>query len=87
MTRAWPAERVLAQPVVQQPDNEDILIQGHSPAQTYGQDPEFRQAVREVAPAVPALPQAATDIQSPLNSPGSLAAGRPGRLQRRGQPG
>ncbi len=73
--QAGQAERVLAQPVVQQPDNEDILIQGHSPAQTYGQDPEFRQAVREVVAALRALPQAATDIQSPLNSPG-LISGR-----------
>ena len=73
--QAGQAERVLAQPVVQQPDNEDILIQGHSPGQTYGQDPEFRQAVRQVVAALRALPHAATDIQSPLNSPG-LISGR-----------
>ncbi len=73
--QAGQAERVLAQPVVQQPDNEDVLIQGHSPGQTYGQDPEFRQAVRQVVAALRALPQAATDIQSPLNSPG-LITGR-----------
>ncbi len=73
--QAGQAERVLAQPVVQQPDNEDVLIQGHSPGQTYGQDPEFRQAVRQVVAALRALPQAATDIQSPLNSPG-LISGR-----------
>jgi putative drug exporter of the RND superfamily len=73
--QAGQAERVLAQPVVQQPDNEDILIQGHSPGQTYGQDPEFRQAVRQVVAALRALPQAAADIQSPLNSPG-LISGR-----------
>ncbi len=73
--QAGQAERVLAQPVVQQPDNEDVLIQGHSPGQTYGQDPEFRQAVRQVVAALRALPQAASDIQSPLNSPG-LISGR-----------
>jgi putative drug exporter of the RND superfamily len=73
--QAGRAERVLAQPVVQQPDNEDVLIQGRSPGQTYGQDPEFRQAVRQVVAALRALPQAATDIQSPLNSPG-LVSGR-----------
>ena len=73
--QAGQAERVLAQPVVQQPDNEDVLVQGHSPGQTYGQDPEFRQAVRQVVAALRALPQAATDIQSPLNSPG-LISGR-----------
>ena len=73
--QAGQAERVLAQPVVQQPDNEDVLIQGHSPGQTYGQDAEFRQAVRQVVEALRALPQAATDIQSPLNSPG-LISGR-----------
>ena len=86
--QAGQAERVLAQPVVQQPDNEDILIQGRSPGQTYGQDPEFRQAVRQVVAALRALPQAATHIQSPLNSPGLISgrsalvafnvAGRPG---------
>ena len=86
--QAGQAERVLAQPVVQQPDNEDVLIQGHSPGQTYGQDPEFRQAVRQVVAALRALPQAAADIQSPLNSPGSSQRPvGPGRLQRRGQPG
>ena len=73
--QAGQAERVLAQPVVQQPDNEDVLIQGHSPGQTYGQDPEFRQAVREVVAALRAQPLAAADIQSPLNSPG-LISGR-----------
>ena len=73
--QAGRAERVLAQPVVQQPDNEDVLIQGRSPGQTYGQDPEFRLAVRQVVAALRALPQAAADIQSPLNSPG-LVSGR-----------
>jgi RND superfamily putative drug exporter len=33
--QAGRAERVLAEPVVQQPDSEDVLIQGRSPGQTY----------------------------------------------------
>src|SRR6266568_1190367 len=82
------AERVLDRPVVQQPDAESVLIQGRSPGQVYGSDPEIRQAVREVVAALMALPRSATDIQSPLTSRGLVSgksalvtfkvAGKPG---------
>jgi putative drug exporter of the RND superfamily len=64
------AERVLDQPVVQQPDAESVLVQGRSAGQTYASDPEMRQAVREVVAALRALPKSATGIESPLTSSG-----------------
>jgi putative drug exporter of the RND superfamily len=67
--QAGQAERVLARPVVQQPDSESVLIQGHQ-GQTYGNDPEIRQAVRQVVAALRAVPQSAADIRSPLMGPG-----------------
>ncbi len=73
--QAGRAERVLAEPVVQQPDSEDVLVQGRFPGQTYARDPEIRLAVRQVAAALRALPKAAADVQSPLTSPG-LISGR-----------
>jgi putative drug exporter of the RND superfamily len=73
--QAGQAERVLSRPVVQQPDGESVLIQGRSPGQTYASDPEFRQAVRQVAAALRALPASATDVRSPLTSEG-LVSGR-----------
>ncbi len=73
--QAGRAERVLDRPVVQQPDSESVLVQGRSPGQVYGSDPEIRQAVREVVAALKALPQSAADIQSPLTGKG-LISGR-----------
>ncbi len=73
--QAGQAERVMSLPVVQQPDSENVLIQGHSPGQTYASDPEMRQAVRQVVAALRALPRSAADIQSPLTSKG-LVSGR-----------
>ncbi len=69
------AERVLNRPVVQQPDAESVLVQGRLPGQVYGNDPEIRQAVREVVAALQALPRSAADIQSPLTGRG-LASGK-----------
>ena len=66
--QAGQAERVLSRPVVQQPDTESVLVQGRSAGQTYGHDPEIRQAVRQVVAALRALPKSAADIQSPLTS-------------------
>jgi RND superfamily putative drug exporter len=73
--QAGQAERVLNRPVVQQPDTESVLVQGRSASQTYGHDPEIREAVRQVVAALRARPNAATDIESPLNSRG-LVSGR-----------
>src|SRR5271154_5867724 len=71
--QAGQAERVLNRPVVQQPDSESVLVQGRSASQTYGHDPEIREAVRQVVAALRALPKAAADIQSPLNSRGLIS--------------
>jgi len=67
------AERVLDRPVVQQPAAESVLIQGRSPGQVYGSDPEIRQAVREVVAALRALPTSAAGIQSPLTTKGLVS--------------
>jgi RND superfamily putative drug exporter len=72
--QAGRAERVLNEPVVQQPASESVLVQGR-PGQTFGNDPEIRQAVRQVVATLRALPRSATDIRSPLTSPG-LVSGR-----------
>ena len=65
-----------------------MLVQGRSPGQVYGSDPEIRQAVREVVAALKALPRSATDIRSPLTTKGLVSgnstlvtfnvAGKPG---------
>jgi len=73
--QAGRAERVLAQPVVQQPDSESVLIQGRSASQTYGHDPQIREAVRQVVAALRSVPASAAGIQSPLASRG-LVSGR-----------
>jgi len=73
--QAGRAERVLAQPVVQQPDTESVLIQGRSASQTYGHDPQLREAVRQVVAALRSVPASAADIQSPLTSHGAAGAG------------
>jgi putative drug exporter of the RND superfamily len=76
--QAGQAERVLNRPVVQQPDSESVLVQGRADpgaSQTYGNDPEIREAVRQVVAALRARPHAAADIQSPLSRPG-LVSGR-----------
>ena len=73
--QAGQAERVLNRPVVQQPDSESVLVQGRSASQTYGNDPEIREAVRQVVAALRALPKSAADVQSPLSRPGLVSAG------------
>jgi putative drug exporter of the RND superfamily len=72
--QAGQAERVLNEPVVQQPDTESVLIQAR-PGQTLGSDPEFRHAVNVVVARLRGLPQSAADIQSPFTSQG-LTKGR-----------
>ncbi len=73
--QAGRAERVLAQPLVQQPDSESVLVQGRSASQTYGHDPQLREAVRQVVAALRSVPTSAADIQSPLTS-GGMISGR-----------
>src|SRR6202522_1631303 len=72
--QAGVAERILDRPAVQQPDGEAVLVQGR-PGQTFANDPELRQTVRQVAAALKQLPHTATDIQSPFTSTG-LVNGR-----------
>ena len=73
--QAGQAERVLNRPVVQQPASESVLIQGRSPGQDYANDPEIRQAVRQVVATLTAVPHSATSIRSPLTTRG-LVSGR-----------
>jgi putative drug exporter of the RND superfamily len=73
--QAGQAERVLNRPVVQQPDSESVLIQAHSPGQTFGNDPQLRQAARDVVAALHRLPGSAADIGSPFGTAG-LTSGR-----------
>ena len=73
--QAGQAERVLNRPVVQQPAAESVLVQGRTAGQTYGQDPEVREAVRQVVAALRARPDAAAGIASPLTR-GGLVSGR-----------
>jgi len=73
--QAGRAERVLAQPAVQQPDSESVLVQGRSASQTFGHDPELREAVGQVVAALRSVPASAADIQSPLTSRGLVSAG------------
>jgi len=73
--QAGQAERVLNSPGVQQPASESVLIQAHAAGQTFGTDPELRQATRDVVTALRGVPRAAADIRSPFTSAG-LASGR-----------
>src|ERR1700684_2893547 len=72
--QAGQAERVLNRPVVQQPDSESVLIQAHSPGQTFGNDPQLRQAARDVVAALHRLPGSAADIGSPFGTAGLTSA-------------
>jgi putative drug exporter of the RND superfamily len=71
--QAGKAERVLNESVVKQPDSESVLIQA-APGQTLANDRQMRDAVQRVVTTLRGLPGSATDIRSPLTSPG-LARG------------
>jgi putative drug exporter of the RND superfamily len=71
--QAGKAERVLNESVVKQPDSESVLIQA-APGQTLASDRQMRDAVQRVVTTLRGLPGSATDIRSPLTSPG-LARG------------
>jgi RND superfamily putative drug exporter len=71
--QAGQAERVLNRPVVQSPPQEQVLVAGRAPGQTYANDSDVRQAVSEVVSALKGLPKTATDIRSPLTSPGLVS--------------
>src|ERR1019366_9459257 len=71
----WLLLVVAAVVIGQLPDSESVLVQGRSAGQTYGNDPEIREAVRQVVAGLRALPKSAAGIQSPLSHPG-LVSGR-----------
>jgi putative drug exporter of the RND superfamily len=50
---------------------EDVLIQALAPGQRFSSDAAMRQATRQVAAALAALPKSAADIQSPFGPGGS----------------
>jgi RND superfamily putative drug exporter len=77
--QAGVAERILDRPVVQQPDGEAVLIQGKTAGQTFADNAELRQTVRQVAAALKLLPRAATDIQSPFTTAGLVNGRQPQR--------
>jgi putative drug exporter of the RND superfamily len=60
------AEQALHRLGVTAPAVEDVLIQARAPGATFASDPQLRQAARQVAAALTALPHAATDVRSPL---------------------
>jgi RND superfamily putative drug exporter len=75
------AERVLARPSVVQPATETVLVQarGAGGRDTVAGDPEIRQAIRQVAAALAAMPKVATAIGSPLAPGGHKLISRDGR--------
>jgi putative drug exporter of the RND superfamily len=63
------------------PAVENVLIQSRAPGHAFASDPEIRQAARQVASALAALPGAAADIRSPLGNRALVSAdGRSARV-------
>jgi putative drug exporter of the RND superfamily len=60
------AEQTLHRLGVVAPAVEDVLIQARQPGRTFASDPAMRHAARQVAAALARLPNAATDVRSPL---------------------
>ncbi len=79
--QAGRGEQILHQLDVVTPPSESVLIQPRGPAAvglTFATDPQMRQAARQVAAALRALPGAAEDISSPSPvAEGSKTAGDP----------
>ena len=73
--QAGQAERVMDRPVVKQPPAETVLVQARDARRSYASDADMHQAVAQVVAALRALPGSATDIRSPLTSPG-MTSGR-----------
>jgi putative drug exporter of the RND superfamily len=68
------AEQTLHRLGVVAPAVENVLIPSRAPGHTFASDPEMRQAARQVASALAALPGAAADIRSPLGSRALVSA-------------
>jgi putative drug exporter of the RND superfamily len=73
------AEQTLRHLGVTTPAVEDVLIQARAPGQTFGDDPQMRQAASQVAADLARLPHAATDIRSPLQPGNAALVSRDGR--------
>ena len=73
------AERVLARPGVVQRPTETVLIQARAAGRTVANDPELRQAARQVAAALSAMPKVAIDVLSPTSPAGRGLISRDGR--------
>jgi putative drug exporter of the RND superfamily len=61
------------------PPAESVLIRAKTPGTTFASDPQMRQAARQVAAALRALPRSAADIRSPLGPGGTALASAGGR--------
>jgi putative drug exporter of the RND superfamily len=74
------AERVLNQvgPPQYNKYAETVLIQATAPGATFATDPAMRQAVRQVAAALAALPNDATGITTPLSADGQALVSKDG---------
>ena len=68
------AEQTLQRLGVVAPAVEDVLIQARQPDRTFASDPAMRQAARQVTSALARLPQAATNIRSPLGDRALVSA-------------
>jgi RND superfamily putative drug exporter len=73
------AEQALHRLGLVAPAVEDVLIQARGPGRTFAGDPAMRQAARQVARALAALPRAAADIRSPLGPGGTRLVSADGR--------
>ncbi|MBV9384581.1 MAG: MMPL family transporter [Streptosporangiaceae bacterium] len=69
--QAGQAERVLDRPGVQKMQSESVLIQSRAPGRTFGNDPEIRQAVRQVVAGLKGVPASAEDVRSPFGRGGA----------------
>jgi putative drug exporter of the RND superfamily len=74
--QAGQAERALHQaaPAYYGSASEEVLVQARAPGHTFARDASLRQAVRQVAAALAALPASAAHIQSPLTGGRSLVS-------------
>jgi putative drug exporter of the RND superfamily len=77
--QAGQAERVLARPGVVQQPIETVLIQARASGRTVANDPEVRQATRQVAAALAKLPRTAIDVRSPFTAGARGMVSRDGR--------
>jgi RND superfamily putative drug exporter len=77
--QAGQAERTLQHLGVTAPTTEAVLIQARTPGATFATDPAMRQAVSQVTAALSRVPDAATEIRSPLSAGGQALISANGR--------